>query len=184
MQLIRKRINGYTHILAVLYLAENCTLPPDCVYVCVCICHKGYGLATKRMHQLRGHVVCFKQKKTTGANSGYGTTIALSSLLASSSTSCTADPASCSRCPTSSSIAASHPGDGTVSELESAPGEDTPTAVGRSSSVIMAVEPYAVRENEKKRISVTQVKRAFTMIKIQTNAVLSMFAFWQKQSVY
>lgn len=31
---------------------------------------KGYGLHTILMHQLRGLVVCFKQKKTTGAKSG------------------------------------------------------------------------------------------------------------------
>lgn len=31
---------------------------------------KGYGLHTILMHQFRGLVVCFKQKKTTGANSG------------------------------------------------------------------------------------------------------------------
>lgn len=31
---------------------------------------KGYGLHTILMHQFRGLVVCFKQKKTTGAKSG------------------------------------------------------------------------------------------------------------------
>lgn len=122
---------------------------------------KGYGLATRRMHQLLGNVVCFKQKKTTGASSGYGTTTALNSLLASSSTSCTTDPASsCSRCPTSSSIAASHPGDGTVSELESAPEEDTPSSLGCSSSVIMAVRFGAVREKQTDRITIMEVKLA------------------------
>ncbi|MED6288479.1 hypothetical protein CHARACLAT_026947 [Characodon lateralis] len=33
---------------------------------------KGYGLQTMRRHQLRGLVVCFRQKKATGDRAGYG----------------------------------------------------------------------------------------------------------------
>lgn len=33
---------------------------------------KGYGLQTTRRHQLRGLIVCLKQKKATGAKAGYG----------------------------------------------------------------------------------------------------------------
>lgn len=35
--------------------------------------HKGYGLHTILMHQFRGLVVCRRQKKATGARSGWGT---------------------------------------------------------------------------------------------------------------
>lgn len=35
---------------------------------------KGYGLQTTRRHQLRGLVVCFRQRKATGARTGYGCT--------------------------------------------------------------------------------------------------------------
>ncbi|TNN57675.1 hypothetical protein EYF80_032137 [Liparis tanakae] len=45
---------------------------------------KGYGLETMRMHQLRGQVVCLRQKKTTGASSGKGNTRVLSRLHRSS----------------------------------------------------------------------------------------------------
>lgn len=34
---------------------------------------EGYGLQTSRRHQLRGRVVCPRQKKTVAASAGYGT---------------------------------------------------------------------------------------------------------------
>lgn len=48
---------------------------------------KGYGLHTILMHQFRGLVVCFKQKKTTGAKSGYGTSGSGGGSMSSSSSS-------------------------------------------------------------------------------------------------
>lgn len=38
---------------------------------------RGYGLQTTLMHQYRSVVVCLRQKKTTGARSGYGTSKSL-----------------------------------------------------------------------------------------------------------
>lgn len=85
---------------------------------------KGYGLETMRMHQLRGQVVCLRQKKTTGASSGNGTTSVLRSLAASSG-------------PTSSMM--SSPWAGPKSSHSPAAAWLTPSGMGHS-SVVMATQ--------------------------------------------
>lgn len=97
---------------------------------------KGYGLETIRMHQLRGQVVCLRQKKTTGASSGKGTTRVLRSLPT-----LTSSPG-----PTSSMIssACAEP----YSSLSPGPAEEMlPSGTGHS-SLVMATQPKSERKHE------------------------------------
>lgn len=95
---------------------------------------KGYGLDTMRMHQLRGQVVCLRQKKTTGASSGKGTTRVLRSLPTLTSS------------PTSSMMSSACAGP--YSSLWPGPAEDEetlPSGAGHS-SLVMAAQPKSERQ--------------------------------------
>lgn len=111
---------------------------------------KGYGLDTMRMHQLRGQVVCLRQKKTTGASSGKGTTRALRSLPTLTSS------------PTSSMMSSACAGP--YSSLWPGPAEDEetlPSGAGHS-SLVMAAQPKSERqvgsERERRRSEVVQLR--------------------------
>lgn len=111
---------------------------------------KGYGLDTMRMHQLRGQVVCLRQKKTTGASSGKGTTRALRSLPTLTSS------------PTSSMMSSACAGP--YSSLWPGPAKDEetlPSGAGHS-SLVMAAQPKSERqvgsERERRRSEVVQLR--------------------------
>ncbi|KAK5885149.1 hypothetical protein CesoFtcFv8_018886 [Champsocephalus esox] len=88
------------------------------------------------MHQLRGQVVCFRQKKTTGASSGKGNTRVLRSLPMLTSSSA----------PTSSMMSSvcAKP----YSSFCPGPAEEMlPSDTGHS-SLVMATQPRSERQRE------------------------------------